>query len=62
MLMSKLALFIQCQLVTMLSVPWSRKIISGRRLIKNALLTAVLTWVVAHSGFWGFGFRVMIRG
>lgn len=62
MLMSKLAAFIQCQLVTMLSVPWSRKIINGRRLIKNALLTAVLTWVMAQSGFWGFGSRVMIRG
>lgn len=62
MLMSKMVVFIQCQLVTMLSVPWSKKIMRGRRLMKNALLTAVLTWVSAHSGFWGFGLRVVIRG
>lgn len=55
-------MFIQCQLVIILSVPWSKKIIRGSRLIKNALLTAVFTWVRAQSGFLGVGFRVRIRG
>lgn len=62
MLMSKAVKFIQCQLVTMLSVPWSKKIIRGRRLIKNALLTAIFTCVSAHSGFFGFGLSEVIRG
>lgn len=35
---------------------------SGRRLIKNAVLTAVLTCVFAHSGFCGCGLSVVTRG
>lgn len=30
--------------------------------MKNAVLTAVLTCVRAHSGFWGFGFNVVNKG
>lgn len=30
--------------------------------MKNAMLTAVLTCVAAHSGFWGVGFKVVKRG
>lgn len=62
MLMSKLAVFIQCQLVTIVSVPWSRKIIRGSKLTKNAVLTAVFTCVTAHSGFCGEGFSDTNRG
>lgn len=47
-LISKGAVFIQCQFVIIVSVPWSRKIISGSRLIKNAAFTEVLTCVIAH--------------
>lgn len=57
-----MCVFIQCQFVVTLSIPWSRKIISGKRLTKNAVLTAVLTCVLAHSGFFGFGSSVVSRG
>lgn len=57
-----MAVFIQCQLVTMLSAPWSKKIISGSKLTRNAVLTAVLTCVAAHFGLWLFGLRVVNRG
>lgn len=30
--------------------------------MKNATLTAVLTCVAAHSGFWGWGLKVVSRG
>lgn len=62
MLISKGAVFIQCQFVTMVSAPWSRKIISGKRLTKNAVLTAVLTWETAHFWSLGSGLRVVRRG
>lgn len=58
----KIAVFIQFQFVMIVSVPWSRKIIRGRRLIKNAVLTAVFTWVVAHLGFRGEGLRDVSSG
>lgn len=60
--MSKVAVFIQCQLVTIVSTPWSRKMNSGRRLTAKAVLTPVLTWVTAQLSFWGFGSKVVMRG
>lgn len=42
-LILKDSVFIQVQLVTMVSVPSFRKINSGSRLTKNASLTAVFT-------------------
>lgn len=62
MLISNVVMFIQCQFEMMLSVPWSKKIVNGIKLMKNAVLTAVLTCVVAQSGFCGFGLRVMSSG
>lgn len=47
--MSKDKVFIHCQAVTIVSAPVLRKIKRGRRLTKNAALTAVLTCVTAHS-------------
>lgn len=49
MLISKFIMFIQFQVVMIVSVPWSRKMISGTILMKNAVLTAVLTCLVAQS-------------
>lgn len=60
--MSRFMIFIQFQVVTMLSVPWSRKMIRGMMLIKNAVLTAVLACLRAQFWFKGVGFSVMIRG
>lgn len=41
--MSKVSVFIHAQLVMTVSAPSDKKINSGRRLTKNASLTAVLT-------------------
>lgn len=60
--MLKVDVFIQCQLVTMVSTPWSRKMNRGRRLTTNAVLTAVFTWETAHSADFGFGLTVVIIG
>lgn len=60
--MSKFIIFIQFQVVIMASVPWSRKIINGTMLMKNAVLTAALTCLRAQFWFKGFGFKVVIRG
>jgi len=46
--MVKDSVLIQVQLVTIVSVPSFKKINSGTRLTKNASLTAVATWEVAH--------------
>lgn len=60
--MSKLEMFIQFHVVIMVSVPWSKKIIRGTILIKNAVLTAVLAYLRAQSCFKGWGLSVMMRG
>lgn len=60
--MSKFIIFIQFQVVMILSVPWSKKIIRGIVLIKNAVLTAVLTYFRAHFWSKGVGLSVVIRG
>lgn len=62
MLILKVEVFIQCQVVIIVSTPWSKKINIGSRLTTNAVLTAVLTWVTAQSGFLGAGLIVVIRG
>lgn len=41
--MSKVVVFIHCQLVTIVSVPWSRKTKRGSRLTRKAILIAVFT-------------------
>ena len=56
--MSKAKVFIQVQLVTMASVPSFKKMNRGAKLTKNASLTAVLTWEVAHPEGVGRGLRV----
>lgn len=60
--MSKVRVFIQFQLVIMVSAPSFRNRNRGRRLTKNASLTAVLTCVRAQSGAWGRGERVVRTG
>ena len=62
MLISKVCVFIQVQLVITASAPSFRKTNNGRRLTKNASLTAVLTWVRAQSGCCGWGERVVSTG
>lgn len=60
--MSKVRVFIQFQLVMMASAPSFINKKRGRRLTKNASLTAVLTCVRAQSGAWGRGERVVSTG
>lgn len=60
--MSKVMVFIQVQLVTIVSRPSLRNRKRGRRLTKKASLTAVLTWERAQWGSWGRGERVVSRG
>ena len=60
--MSKVSVFIQVQLVTMVSVPSFKKTNRGTRLTKNASFTAVFTWEVAQWGGTGFGLRVVRTG
>lgn len=48
MLISKVLVFIQVQLVIIVSVPSLRKRQRGRMLVKKAHFTAVLTWVSAQ--------------
>ncbi len=55
-------MFIQFQLVIIVSAPSLRKRNSGRRLTKKASFTAVLTWVSAQFGSWGCGERVVSTG
>ncbi len=62
MFTSKVRVFIQFQLVIIVSAPSLRKRNSGRRLTKKASLTAVLTWVSAQFGSWGCGERVVSTG
>lgn len=60
--MSNVRVFIQFQLVMIISAPSFRKIESGRRLTKKASLTAVLTLVSAQLGAFGLGVRVVRTG
>lgn len=60
--MSNVRLFIQVQLVTIISVPSLRNSDRGRRLVKKASLTAVLTCESAQWGFRGFGVREVRTG
>lgn len=60
--MLKVDVFIQCQVVTIVSTPWSKKINSGKRLTTNAALTAVFTWDTAQPGGFGAGSIVVIIG
>ena len=60
--MSKVSVFIQVQLVIIVSVPSFRNRKRGRRLTKKASLTAVLTWVKAQSDSRGRGDRVVRIG
>ncbi len=62
MLISKVRVFIQVQLVTIVSAPSLRNKKRGRRLTKKASLTAVLTWERDQSGPWGLGLRVVRTG
>lgn len=55
-------MFIQVQLVIIASAPSFMNRKRGRRLTKNASLTAVLTCVRAQSGAWGRGERVVNTG
>lgn len=62
MLISKARVLTQVQVVTIDSAPSLRKRRRGSRLIRNANLTAVLTWREAQSGVWGVGVRVVRTG
>lgn len=60
--MSNIKVFIQVQSVIIVSAPSVRNKKRGRRLIKKASLTAVLTLVWAQSGDCGFGCSEVITG
>lgn len=60
--MSKVRVFIHCQVVIIVSVPSFIKINSASRLIKKAVLTAVFTCVSAQSRLRGLKERVKTRG
>ena len=55
-------MFIQFQLVMIVSAPSFRYKNKGARLTKKAALTAVFTWVVAQAAFRGWGRKVVTRG
>lgn len=55
-------MFIQFQVVTIVSTPSERNKNRGRRLTKKANLTAVFTWLTAHSWSRGLGERVVRIG
>ena len=57
MLMSKVRVFIQFQLVTIVSTPSFRNRNKGKRLTKKASFTDVFTWVRAQEASWGWGLR-----
>lgn len=48
MFMLKDSVFIQVQVVVIVSTPSLRNRLRGRRLVKKASLTAVLTWELAQ--------------
>lgn len=54
-LISKVTVFVHCQLVEMVSNPWSKNRNNGRRLTKNDICTAFLTWVQVQPSFKGEG-------
>lgn len=60
--MSNASVFIQVQVVIIVSAPSSINRISGRRLVINASFTAVLTWVRAQWGPLGWGVIVVSTG
>lgn len=62
MLITKLAVFIQFQVVTVACIPVERKIKRGRRLMKKAVLTAVFTFTSAQFGAKGLGEREVKTG
>lgn len=61
MFTSNVWVFIHCQFVIMPSVFRFRKIIRGRRLTKNAELTAILVILAMLESCW-LGFNVVSRG
>lgn len=60
--MSNVWIFIQLQLMIMVSAPSFRKRKSGKRLVRNASFTAVLTCFRAQSGVRGLGESVERMG
>lgn len=62
MLMSNVWVFIQLQVVMTASAPSFKKRERGRRLVKKASFTAVLTCFRAQFGLWGLGDRVERTG
>ena len=62
MLILKVLVFIQVQLVTIVSAPSLRKRARGSKLTKKAILTAVLTCELAQRGGWGVGWIVVTSG
>lgn len=60
--MLKLKVFIQPQLVRTISEPWSRKIESGSKLIKNAVRTAVFTRAMGNLELSTKGVKAESRG
>lgn len=55
-------MFIQFQLVTIVSAPSLRKRKSGMRLTKKAVFTAVFTWERAQDEGFGLGVKVENSG
>lgn len=60
--MSNVSVFIQVQVVTIVSVPLLTKRSSGSRLTRNASFTAVFTWARAQWGGLGLGVMVVRMG
>lgn len=61
-LISKVRVFVQFQVVMTVSVPSWRNKNRGRRLTKKAIFTAVLTLSRAQCGGCSFGVRVVRMG
>lgn len=60
--MSNIRVLVQFQLVITVSAPSEKNRKSGRRLTKNASLTAVLTWSRAQLSSFGVGEKVVRSG
>lgn len=55
-------MFVQDQVVMVVSVPWSKNRKRGKRLMKKASLMAILVFDRAQSGESGLGLKVVRRG
>lgn len=62
MLKDMVSVLNQVHVAIMTSAPWSKKMVSGRRLVKNAIFTAVFTWRRAQSWVFRGVMSVVVTG